>query len=371
VIVLAGIHGNEPAGLIAAQRVLESLTSRGTALTGTLSVLVGNRDALRRGRRFLQRDLNRQWTAERVAALLDTDGASVADEDREQLELLAALEGEIAGAGTRPIHFIDLHTSSADGPPFLTIGDTVRNRRFARRLPLPLLLGLEEQVDGSLLEYLNDRGLVTLGVEAGQHDRPSSAQCHEAVLWLALIAAGVVQAQDVPDIDARRALLEEAARDVPRVMEVRYRHPLAVGDDFRMVPGFRNFQPVTRGEAVAQDGRGDVSVKQDGLMLLPLYQGLGDDGFFIARRVRPLWLRLSTLMRRLHLDRVVAWLPGVRVHRTRRDVLVIDTRVARLYPLEVFHLCGYRKIRQHGSVLLVSRRRFDLVAPARIQLRDA
>lgn len=370
-IVLAGIHGNEPAGVIAAQRVIEALKSRGTPLCGTLSVLVGNRDALRRGRRFLQRDLNRHWTAERVAALLAADGSRAADEDREQIELLAALEAEIAGNGPRPIYFIDLHTSSADGAPFLTIGDTVRNRRFARRLPLPLLLGLEEQVDGSLLEYLNDRGLVTVGVEAGQHDRPSSAARHEAVLWLALVAAEMVQARDLPDLGGQRALLEEAVREVPRLIEVSYRHALTAHADFRMLPGYSNFQPVARGETVAKDAQGDVRVKQNGLMLLPLYQGLGDDGFFIAQRVRSVWLCLSTLMRRLHFDRAVTWLPGVSVHPTRRDVLVIDTRVARFYPLEVFHLCGYRKIRQHGSVLLVSRRRFDLAAPPRILLRDA
>mgnify|MGYP000107882312 CR=1 FL=1 len=69
-----------------------------------------------------------------------------------------------------PIHFVDLHTSSAPGPPFLTVGDTLRNRRFSRGFPLPLLLGLEEQVDGSLLEYLNNHGFVTLGVEAGEHE---------------------------------------------------------------------------------------------------------------------------------------------------------------------------------------------------------
>jgi len=40
--------------------------------------------------------------------------------------------------------------------------------------------------------------------------------------------------------------------------------------------------------------------------------------------------------------------------------------VARVYPLEVFHMFGFRKVRQSGSDLIVSRRRYDLEPPAQI-----
>ena len=65
---------------------------------------------------------------------------------------------------------IDLHSTSADGLPFATVGDTMRNRRFAQNLPVTILLGIEEQLDGTMLEYLNNLGAVTLGFEGGQHD---------------------------------------------------------------------------------------------------------------------------------------------------------------------------------------------------------
>jgi hypothetical protein len=44
---------------------------------------------------------------------------------------------------------------------------------------------------------------------------------------------------------------------------------------------------------------------------------------------------------------------------------VVDTRVARLFPLEILHLLGFRKLRKDGPYLLVSRRRFDLNPPPR------
>ena len=40
--------------------------------------------------------------------------------------------------------------------------------------------------------------------------------------------------------------------------------------------------------------------------------------------------------------------------------VVVDKRIARFYPMEVLHLLGYRKLREHGNVLMISRRRFDL-----------
>jgi len=56
---------------------------------------------------------------------------------------------------------------------------------------------------------------------------------------------------------------------------------------------------------------------------------------------------------------LVPWLPGVRLHPDRPETLVVDTHVARVLPLQVLHLLGFRKLRWQRHVLLVSRRRFD------------
>lgn len=47
--------------------------------------------------------------------------------------------------------------------------------------------------------------------------------------------------------------------------------------------------------------------------------------------------------------------PGVTREGRDRDRLHVDTRIAHFYPLEVFHLFGFRKIRQRGPVLVVER----------------
>jgi succinylglutamate desuccinylase len=366
-VVLAGIHGNEPAGLAAVARVLARLERGGELAAGEVVFLAGNLRALGRDVRFIDLDLNRQWGRQSLEALAGPASAAAEPAERaEQRQLAAELERIVARA-RGPLYFVDLHTSSADGPPFVTIGDTLRNRRFARALPLPLILGLEEQIDGALLEFLGEQGFVTLGVEGGGHRTEHAVDCLESVLWFALSGAGLLHA--APSfLDPHRARLRRASRGVPPVIEVRHRHAIAADDRFEMRPGFRNFDPVCRGQVLAGDRHGDVRAPEDGLMLLPLYQGLGNDGYFLAREVRGFWLRLSAILRRMRAGALMRYAPGVSVHPGQPETLLVDTRVARWYPLQVFHLLGFRKLRRRGTMLLVGRRRFDLAAPPRIDL---
>ena len=363
-IVMTGMHGNEPAGARAAQRVLDRLERKGIEIRGRFVVLAGNLKALAERTRFLDRDLNRQWTLEKLAAV-ESRTADYAEAE-EQRELLVAMRKELDEI-EGPVYFLDLHTTSAVSPPFVTVGDTLRNRAFARTFPLPLILGLEEQVDGALLEYLNNFGLITMGAEAGQHDCDGSVDRAEALLWCALRSNGMLP-PNAADITSYADVLHEASRGVPPVVEVRYRHAITEQDEFEMDPGFDNFAPVRKGQIVARDRNGPVRVREAGLMLLPLYQGKGEDGFFIARPVRLFWLRLSKLLRRLRLDAFLHWLPGVYRSGDPRLELTVDTKIARWSPLDVLHLFGYRKQRMVADMLLVTRRAFDRNAPKKIKL---
>ena len=360
-IVVASIHGNEPSGLKATERILASLQAHRPPMHGAWIALRGNIAALQAGERFLTKDLNRVWTEERVRDLDDATESPLNPEDREQLQLFRALTMAVNGGGSGTI-FFDLHTSSADGAPFVTIGDTLRNRRLAMQFDLPIILGLEEQVDGALLEFMNNRGYTTIGVEAGQHDAASSIDHHESMLWVGMHVAGLLRESDIPDYDMHCRRLRAVSERTPPVIEVRHRHAIRENDNFRMDPGFQNFQPIEKGQRLAEDRNGPIHAVESGVLLLPLYQGLGDDGFFIAREVRRSWLKVSEWMRSLRLDKYVPLLPGVRVAGPG-GMISIDTRVARYWPLEVFHLLGYRKLRQKGRVLYVSRRRFDQENP--------
>ena len=68
-----------------------------------------------------------------------------------------------------------------------------------------------------------------------------------------------------------------------RLMELTYRHPVTEQDRFTMVPGFKNFDPVRAGQLLAHDRGGEIHAPADGRLFLPLYQAVGEDGFFLVR----------------------------------------------------------------------------------------
>ena len=133
-----------------------------------------------------------------------------------------------------------------------------------------------------------------------------------------------------------------------------------------MEPGFTNFQSVRRGELLAHDRIGAIKASETGLILMPLYQKLGNDGFFLVREVKRFWLKLSGLLRKLKVGHYVHLLPGVRRDPVNENFLIINTRIARILPLQVFHLLGFRRLRWSDKYLIVSRRAYDLVGPTKL-----
>jgi predicted deacylase len=357
-ICIGALHGNEPAGVEGMRRVLTRLRERATHLTGEFVALIGNRVALAEGRRFVDRDLNRAWTFERLERLRGQGRLNGQTEDREQVELLEAIEAAAADA-RGPLYVLDLHTTSGHGGPFSTFGDTLPNRDFAAHIPVPMILGLEELVDGTLLAFLGSHGMVAVVLECGQHEEPRAADRAEAGSWLAIAAAGLLPEDRMPEAGRSRKLLAGESRRLPGVLEMRYRHDIGPTDGFRMDPGYENFQPVVAGQVVARDARGPVHVAMDARILMPLYQTQGEDGFFLIREFHPLWLRASTILRRLRVDRVAHWLPGVRRDPSLPDALVVDKRVARWGALQLFHLLGFRKLEDAGTRLVMRRRSYD------------
>jgi succinylglutamate desuccinylase len=357
-LCVAGIHGNEPAGVHALRRVLRALESRRADMTGRLVALAGNVSALEAGRRFLDRDLNRAWTTTRLTRLRHLGHAGQSVEDREQIELLEALEG-VLGSAHGPVYALDLHTTSGPGGIFSAFTDSLPQRAFASDFPIPMIFGLEELVDGTLLNLLSEHGVVALTVETGQHDDEASIDRAEAAVWLAIAASGLLPEAAVPEAVGARKLLCRGAGHLPRALEMRFRRDVVVGDGFAMVPGYSNFDKVRVGDVVAHDSLGEVVVGENGRLLMPLYQEQGEDGFFLVREFRPFWMAVSSAMRRTRFAKIAHWLPGVRRVPGTDDEVVIDRRVARFFARQLFHLLGFRQVDDAGRELVMRRRRFD------------
>lgn len=362
VIVTGAVHGNEPAGWLAATRVSADLEASGWLARGQFTAMVGNLAALRAGRRCVTSDLNRNWTARQLSG---SDAADPGEHERVERGELLALFDEICDESTGPCVFLDLHTTSAHGPAFACMADVLRNRRYARALELPIVLGLEEVIPGSMLGYICDHGHVGVAVEGGQHDDPAAIDLLEHVIWVTLARAGLLAEQADERVQSARAALRSATRrrDRRRYFEIMHRQVLPRGHSFVMLPGFVNFDPVEHDQLLAHDENGPVLCPATGVVMLPLYQSEGDDGFFLARPVLKAWLWLSAGLRRCRLDSWVPWLPGVSRHPGDSRSLVANQRIARFWVREIFHLFGYRESRHGPQGQIFIRRRPDNLPP--------
>jgi succinylglutamate desuccinylase len=353
-VVLAGLHGDEGAGVEALERVRRTLETAAPRARGRLVGVLGNLRALERGVRYLERDLNRGWWDENVAALLAQDASSDDPEDVEQRELLALLEA-IETEAERPLVFLDLHSTSADGPPFSCMPDSLANLRIALELPVPAVLGLEETIQGPLLGYLSDRGYAGLFVEGGSHDAPHTAGVLESCVWVLAAALGVFASADVPEYGVHWDRLAAFGQGLPRVLEIRHVHPTRDGDGFAMRPGFRHYDRVLRGQIVARDHGGEIRAPRGGRVIMPAYKPGTDQGFFIAADIAPFLVWVLFAIRALRLGALAGALPGARRDAQNPDLIeVADWVPERL--VNLIRLFGWRRA-QRGAGRTVLRRR--------------
>lgn len=288
-LVVGGLHGNEPAGVSACRRVLELLggdARASGAVTGEVVALQGNIAALAAGRRFLARDLNRQWTPARLAAARAAIEAGDPSADAETT-LLVTLADEIDGVLARargPVFALDLHTTSAEGAAFAIVGGET-DLGFAAGFALPGIVGMKETLEGVLSAYLGARGVVALAIEGGQSESAATAANLDAVITVGLAAAGILEPAAIPGWQEARDLLVRRRGDLPQLIEVALRHEVRPDAGFRMEPGFANIQRAAAGTLLAREHGADIRAPFDGVLLLPLYQPQGSDGFFYGREL--------------------------------------------------------------------------------------
>ena len=354
VIFTAGLHGNEPGGVRAMRALFEAL--EGTPTAGRIVGLAGNLSALRRGVRHQGQDLNRMWTADTLRAL----GARRPEEDTADEAELRALfsiieaERDSARGRSREVILVDLHSTSADGGGFCVVPDSLPSRRLARDIGLPVVVGLEERIQGPLLTWLVAQGDTSVVVEGGQHEAASTRDVLLASLWVVLDHAGALPEADARVEQARRRL-RQARGDAPEVLDLIYTHSIDEGEPFVMRDGWRNFMPVDDGVVLAEQRGHEVPAPLTGYMLMPLYQGLGTEGFFLCRAVGRPWLLASRLLRRSWIEQALRVLPGVVSLDTRAGRL-LARRGAPRWMARLLHLFGYRKNAPTGDVTEWTRR---------------
>lgn len=278
-LVTAGVHGNEPSGVRALQKIFDLLEEHKPSIKGTFIGLSGNRAALAKGKRFIDEDLNRTWTEKNLA--LQEPGSHEQQEMREIIEVLKEYPSE----SFPERYFVDCHTTSSDSLPYISVQEVGKNDAFAHKFPVNIVRGFSDIVDGSIDKYLSKTGMTGFTFEAGQHDSPASLAHQEAMIWLALKEVNGLEPVTLSRFSEAVKVFEDDKAKGQTTYKILYRHGIEKIENFSMEPGFRNFEKIEKGQLLAvQDG---IQVKStwDATIFMPLYQAQGNDGFFVIQEV--------------------------------------------------------------------------------------
>lgn len=277
--VTGGVHGNEPSGVKALEKVFEELNKTKPEIKGRIVGVKGNTAALKKDQRFIDEDLNRTWTEENVQK--ENPGSR---EQQEMHEIIKALEHYPEKEFTKR-YFLDCHTTSSDSLPYISVQEVNDNDEWAHKFPGYKVRGFSDIVYGAIDHYMSRTGLTGFVFEAGQHTSEESVENHEGMIWLALEKACGLNLEKLSGHPqcVERFTVKNAPND--KTFEIVYRHEIKKGDDFKMEPGYKNFQKIKEGELLATNNGEEIKSQWDAYIFMPLYQSQGNDGFFVIKAV--------------------------------------------------------------------------------------
>jgi succinylglutamate desuccinylase len=273
--VTAGVHGNEPSGVKALKKVFSELEKTKPVINGRIVGVMGNKAALDKGQRYIDEDLNRTWTEDNV-----NNNDPETQEQREMHEIIEVLEKYSKEDYTKR-YFLDCHTTSSDSLPYISVQDVHDNDSWAHKFPTYIVRGFSDIVYGAIDHYMSRTGLTGFVFEAGQHTSHASIENHEGMIWLALKHANGLNVENVSCYPECVEHLTEKNAPSQKTFEIIYRHEIKKGDNFKMEPGFKNFQKIKKGQILATSNGQEIKSEWDAYIFMPLYQSQGNDGFFI------------------------------------------------------------------------------------------
>jgi succinylglutamate desuccinylase len=183
---------------------------------------------------------------------------------------------------------VDLHTTSSDNGNFIVVPELTSDDPVINALKLPLILDLEKHIKGTLLKYLTKMDFLAFAFEGGLIGSEVAVELHTAGIWEIMLSSGAVSPDYINGIMQIGTLLQTFASELPHKLRVRHHYWITEQDNFRMKPGYLNFQKVKAGEVIAHDRNGPIQIPMDGLIFMPLYQRSGNDGFFVVEELDPL-----------------------------------------------------------------------------------
>ncbi len=255
-VIMAGVHGNEPCGVNAFERLLPELViSR-----GRVTFVLGNPRAIERNVRFTEANLNRLFRPDNELP----EAAKATYEYRRSRELLPLLEAADA--------VLDVHSSGTeDTLPFAIC--SARSLGTAQQLGFPIVsYGWDAIEPGGTDDYAERFGAEGICIECGYHEDPLTVDRAIDAIRRFLAIQG---AYELPTSDARLPM---------KTVRVESIYKTTIG--FAPTKVFNDFEPVMKGLCIGMDGSVRIKAPDDGLVVFVRERsGPNEEAFIFGRYV--------------------------------------------------------------------------------------
>ncbi|PWN08177.1 succinylglutamate desuccinylase/aspartoacylase family protein [Rhodohalobacter mucosus] len=367
IVFIGGTHGNETSSIFALSQVFEYLNRLQPSFSGeVIAAFAGNLEALDKGVRWIDNDMNRIWVTDRLQKLgfIDERNLPVGNEQKQQKELLDILN-PVFDQADGPVFVFDLHTTSSVSPPFIGASDTIRNRQLALQYPLPCVVGFDEAMRGTFMNYINERGHSGVALEAGEHYSMAAVENNISFIWHTLKILGSMEKNDIPKYNIHYQRLCRSLAENRKIFDLKFTYKIGEDEKFQMRSGYATFDKVKKGEILADNQYGEIKAPYSGRIFMPLYQSQGDDGFFIIREISEFKLDLSRYLRTHNLGRYLRYLPGIKKHPDDENTIMVHPILNKKFFHDFLHAFGYRRKMLKDGSLIITRRKFDVRIPTK------
>jgi len=251
IAIVGGIHGDEPSGA----RAVERLRSADPDVERPVKLIVANEEALSAGERYLGEDLNRAFPGD-------------PDADTHEGRLAHRLKSEVTGCTT-----LALHSTQSYAEPFAVIDamDEVA-RGVCPHLPVDIVIETDLFTEGRLVEHPH-----TIEVEAGLQGTDEAA---DNAYWLSrafLTATGALPAPGNDDV------VDAGGRDDVDVFRLEERIPKPRAAEYEVFA--HNFERVEAGETFAAADGDELVAEEEFYPVLLSAHGYEDQFGYVARKV--------------------------------------------------------------------------------------
>ncbi|MFA6376699.1 MAG: succinylglutamate desuccinylase/aspartoacylase family protein [Candidatus Paceibacterota bacterium] len=234
-VIVAGIHGNERAGIEALESMMPLNIEKGRVLVGCGNIL-----AIERNVRCVGANLNRMFKSDKL----------LSDKEKESYEYGRAqfLKKYFNQADA----LLDVHCSFVEkSRPFIVCEENAFEA--IKYLPFDLAVtGLDSIQAGGTDYYMNRRGKIGIGVECG---------------YLGDDDAIKVASDYIVSFLASRGHIKAEMKIIPKtVLNAFYLHK-AKTNDFKLAKAFEDFEKVIAGQLIGFDGGEEVKAARDGAIL--------------------------------------------------------------------------------------------------------